>query len=347
MSSAQARPDRDILPDATSPRLFNIVRQGAAEVVTLAAAESPATLSSTADLRRALPAISRDPALYVVLIRSDAKDGFALARPTGTDAAAVLADDHLLFWMLNGCFKPSVAFVDGLIDGRGHGLVGYATHRVASEDYAASFPGPAAGWFPDCGAAWKLARMPGGIGAYLALTGARIDRADALRLGVVTHCIDRGEQAPIAAGLANADPIDPLLDRRHRDPGPGRLAALAEPIEQCFEEPATLAAITDRLRRLAARRSVAAEWAEATLGTIERAPALAAEVTLRHVRQARAMDLRQVLTVDYRLGSQLAALPRARLETVSAGHLDDLFAQIPGGGELILPTSRELLGLRA
>ena len=76
--------------------------------------------------------------------------------------------------------------------------------------------------------------MPDAIGMYLALTGRSIGRADAYRLGLATHCIPAGRFGEIRAGLADADTVDPLLDDRHEDPGPGELEPLRAVIARCF-----------------------------------------------------------------------------------------------------------------
>src|SRR3546814_11800796 len=43
------------------------------------------------------------------------------------------------------------------------------------------------GLFPDVGGGWYLARLPGRIGQFLALTGARLDGAECLWAGLATH----------------------------------------------------------------------------------------------------------------------------------------------------------------
>ena len=47
----------------------------------------------------------------------------------------------------------------------------------------------AIGFFPDVGATYALPRLPGRMGRYIALTGERIKRADAMMLGLATHAV--------------------------------------------------------------------------------------------------------------------------------------------------------------
>ena len=55
------------------------------------------------------------------------------------------------------------------------------------------------GFFPDVGASYFLSRLPGQIGRYLGLTGARIKAADALYCGLVTHYMPDERLAPFTA----------------------------------------------------------------------------------------------------------------------------------------------------
>lgn len=47
------------------------------------------------------------------------------------------------------------------------------------------------GLFPDVGAAYALSRLPGGLGQYLGLTGARLRGDDLLYCGLATHFVQR------------------------------------------------------------------------------------------------------------------------------------------------------------
>lgn len=47
----------------------------------------------------------------------------------------------------------------------------------------------AIGLFPDVGGTYWLPRLPGGLGYYLGLTGARLNAADLLYAGVATHVV--------------------------------------------------------------------------------------------------------------------------------------------------------------
>ena len=185
-----------------------------------------------------------DPGVYAVVLRSghprvfsaggDIRAALETARRDPLAARADLRLEYSLNWQLDCFSKPMVALIDGLVMGSGVGISQYGTHRVAGEGYAFAVPECALGLIPDVGQCWVLARLPEGVGMYLALTGRRIGRADAFALGLATHALSRAAFADVIARLANAEPVDPVLDDRHADPGAGDLAPFGELIGRCF-----------------------------------------------------------------------------------------------------------------
>ncbi|MEQ1614676.1 MAG: enoyl-CoA hydratase/isomerase family protein, partial [Hyphomicrobiaceae bacterium] len=301
-------------------------KAGAARILTLDRPQARNALDN--NLKRALsaaiPKIARDADTYAIVLRSSRPGVFCaggdvreIASLVATDppaAAQALASEYALVWLLECFSKPVVALMDGLVLGGGAGITQVNTHKVAAEAYGFAMPEVHLGFFPDDGIAHALGRLPGAIGEYLAMTGRRLDRADAYCLGLITHCIDEAQFGEIERGLADAQPVDPLLDAMHRDPGPGEIVALRSTIDTCFTG-ATVEEITARLR------AKSGAWAAATLTDIERASPLSLKVALRHVRQSRALDLRQTLCVDYRLGVRMMSAHDFR-EGVRANLLD-------------------------
>jgi enoyl-CoA hydratase len=341
------------------PAGVHVARRGAAEILTLArgSALNALTPSMLAALDAAYRRIARDINTYVVILQSADPKAFsaggdvralsALARTDLEAARACLRAEYSLNW-LHACFsKPTVALIDGLVMGSGVGISAYATHRVAGPGYRFAMPETAIGFFPDVGMAHVLSRMPSQIGVYLGLTGHAIGRADALALGLVTHCLEREQLAELEPALAEAMPVDPLLDARHRDPGPSPLMEHASLIDHCFGA-ATVEEIMGRLAAI--REGPSHAFARTAAADLASRSPLALKVTLRHLRDARRLDLRQTLEADYRLACRFleahdfhdgvrAALidkgstPRwqpKNLADVSLCMVDDFFSAAPG-----------------
>src|SRR5262249_53003675 len=229
------------------------------------------------------------------------------------------------------------------------------------EGYRFAMPETAIGLFPDVGAAWLLSRMPDAIGMYLALTGRSIGSADAYALGVLTHCIPAQRFEEIRAALIETWPVDPLLDSRQVDPGPRELAPYAAHIARCFSAE-SVEEILDRLARIDGRDRA---WAQGVTADLKARAPLSLKVTHRHIRDARAFDLRQTLQVDYRLACRFldghdfyegvrAALiekdgaPRwrpDRLADVTPETAEAYFAPM-GESEIVLPTRQEMQAAR-
>jgi enoyl-CoA hydratase len=107
------------------------------------------------------------------------------------------------------------------------------------------------------------------------------------------------------------------------------------------------------------------DWAQGVVADLEKRAPLSLKVTHRHIRDARALDLRQTLIVDYRLACRFldgsdfyegvrAALvdkdgsPKwrpAALEDVTPAIIEDYFAPM-GAAELTLPTREEMQAAR-
>jgi enoyl-CoA hydratase len=218
--------------------------EGATAVVTL---NRPQALNALTDAMRlelaaALPRWVRAPEVYALVIASSSERAFCaggdvremaeLGRSRIAEARRALADEYTLNWSLDRFTKPTIALIDGIVMGGGVGL--YGTHRVAGERYRFAMPETGIGLFPDDGVSSVLARLPDEIGMYLALTGRTIGRADAYHLGLATHCIPAAQFGEIRAAIADADPVDPILDSRHEDPGRGELDELRPAIAGCF-----------------------------------------------------------------------------------------------------------------
>jgi enoyl-CoA hydratase len=313
----------------------------------------------------------RDPQIYAAIICSttdrafcaggDIKESIERGRAQPAEARRSLAEEYALNWQLDCFSKPTVSLIDGVVIGSGVGISLYGTHRVAGERYRFAMPEVGIGLFPDDGVSFPFAAMPDEIGMYLALTGRAIGRADAYALGLVTHCIPVAQFGAIHAAIRVADPVDPVLDDRHQDPGPGDLEAVRPLIARCFSAD-TVEGIVARLR---AERGDGAAWAEGVLSELARHSPTSLKITHRHVRSLRHADLRTALIQDYRLacrcleahdfyeGVRALLIDRdrnpkwqpARLEDVTEAMVDRYFSPM-GADDLSLASRAEMQAVR-
>lgn len=101
--------------------------------------------------------------------------------------------------------KPLVCVADGICMGGGIGLFAGADFRLVTERSLFAMPEVTIGLYPDVGASWFLSRMPGRLGLWLGLTGARFNGADAIGLGLADHAIASGERSHLLSRLSMLD----------------------------------------------------------------------------------------------------------------------------------------------
>jgi enoyl-CoA hydratase len=248
--------------------------------------------------------------------------------------------------------KPCVALIDGIVMGGGVGLSAHASHRVASERCLFAMPEVGIGFFPDVGAAHVLARLPSRIGALLAATGRRIETGDVVALGIAQTFVPSTDLAALTAALAEAGPLDAVLDRFAAPPPPGKLAAEGAAIETWFarlERPAVLEALT--------KAAPGAELAATALAAMRATSPTSQAIALRQVALAAGLSLEETLRVDFRIVARICRgedmyegvratiidkdhAPRWRPaadEPIAAAAIEAYFAPLPPAEELTFP----------
>lgn len=214
---------------------------------------------------------------------------------------AEYALDHAIFTY----GKPYIALMEGVVMGGGMGISQGAHRtgglRLVSETTKMAMPETRIGLFPDVGAGWFLARTPGALGRYLAVTGATIDAADALYAGLADAYLDSSRIAELLEALAStqfADAKDVLsCVRRFASPSAppiaypdegGRrtvhsLAAARLWIDRHFAQP-DVASIVASLQ--AETEHGAREWAQETIRAMRERSPLSMAVSLEVVTRA-------------------------------------------------------------
>lgn len=98
--------------------------------------------------------------------------------------------------------KPVIVWGNGIVMGGGMGLLEGGDFRVVTESTRIAMPEVSIGLLPDVGGTWFLNQARGNSGLFLALTGAQINAADALYIGLADVFIPHAEKAAMLDGLA-------------------------------------------------------------------------------------------------------------------------------------------------
>ncbi len=132
--------------------------------------------------------------------------GAAAARSDASEAKAFFFAEYRLNHLLFTYPKPTVAIMDGITMGGGVGIALPCDFRVATENTRLAMPETSIGLFPDVGGGWYLPRLPGRVGQFMVLTGARLDGAECHYLRLATH-------------YAEHDALEDLVGRILKAPG--------------------------------------------------------------------------------------------------------------------------------
>lgn len=97
--------------------------------------------------------------------------------------------EYRLDYQIHTYPKPILCWGSGIVMGGGVGLMMGASHRIVTETTRFAMPEITIGLFPDVGGSWMLARLPGGSGLFLALTGAQLGHSDCRYLGLADHTL--------------------------------------------------------------------------------------------------------------------------------------------------------------
>lgn len=296
------------------------------------------SLAMVRALTAALLAWEHDPQVDAVAVRGMGKDA---SNPAGTGPfgafcaggdirffhEAALAGDpriedffteeYALNHLVHRYPKPYAVFLDGIVMGGGMGIAGHGAAgslRIATERTKMAMPETAIGLFPDVGGGWFLARCPGRMGEYLALTGHVFGGADALAVGLADLLVDSGELPGLWAQLATGGVQEVQSLRERRGPHPASpLAGHAPDIDRFFALPS----VGEIVSALEGEGAAGNEWARQTAALLRKRSPLMLHVVLEQVRRARAMSLAQDLRMERGMVRQCFALrPGAASETV-------------------------------
>ena len=112
-------------------------------------------------------------------------------RRTSSDAKRFFFAEYRLNHLLFTYPKPTIAIMDGITMGGGVGISLPCDYRIATENTRLAMPETGIGLFPDVGGGWYLSRLPGRVGQYMVLTGARLDGAECHYLQLATHYVEQ------------------------------------------------------------------------------------------------------------------------------------------------------------
>ncbi|QXH55687.1 enoyl-CoA hydratase/isomerase family protein [Pseudomonas maumuensis] len=316
------------------------------------------TLPMIEVLDERLRAWASDPGIVCVLLRGNGPKAFcaggdvrALVQACRTHpgsvpplAATFFASEYRLDHHLHIYPKPLLCWGHGHVLGGGMGLLQGAAVRIVTPSSRLAMPEISIGLYPDVGASWFLARLPGKLGLFLGLTGAPLNARDALDLGLADRFLGEHQQEAL---------IEELLQLNWQEQTALQLNSLlkAEQHRACVELPegqwlarrAAIDEVLDVADPVAAWRALAglAQHADPLLAAagqrLHEGCPLTAHLVWEQIRRARHLSLAQVFQMEYTMSLNCCRHPefsegvRARLldkDNTPHWHWPDV-AQVP------------------
>jgi enoyl-CoA hydratase len=236
-------------------------------------------------MTRALQDWLADPAVKLILIDHAEGRGFCaggdvvtIARSSqghGAAGQAFFFQEYRMNHLMYTYPKRGVVFMDGITMGGGVGISCPCKYRIATERTVFAMPETSIGLFPDVGGGRYLSRLRGRIAQFLALTGARLDGAECVALGLATHYIPSERLEDVKRQLIEVpEHVEAILRAASIEPPPGRIVGNYAIIDRCFA--------SDRLEDIiAALEADGSEWAIRELATLRAKSPTACKVSLR------------------------------------------------------------------
>jgi enoyl-CoA hydratase len=260
-------------------------------------------------ITQTLLAWEKDPAISAVAIRGAGKQGnfgsfcaggdirfFHQAALAGNPALEdFFTEEYALNHLIHQYPKPYIAFMDGIVMGGGMGISQGTRYRLVTENTKMAMPETHIGLFPDVGGGYFLSRCPGSSGEWLALTGAALNAAGALELGLADYCLSAASLDAAWAGLGTVNFGQPQALSAWLAEFSVAPATASGLERQAVDAVFSLATVADMVQAL----EVATDpWSQQTAATLRHRSPLMLHVVLEQVRRARSMGLADDLRME-------------------------------------------------
>lgn len=226
--------------------------------------------------------------------------------------------EYRLDYTLHRFPKPVVGIGHGVVMGGGLGLLSACRYRLVTPDLTLAMPEISIGLFPDVGASWFLNRLPGRLGLFMGLTGARLNITDTLRVGLADTALlpeDRDtlltrlqEQRWTGEAAADDNRLFRLLDQM---PAPDYRALPQSNLEQHEQTIARLSAgeelpaVVDQLLG----SDLDSDWWNACIGNLRGGCPVSAWLVWTQLKKAQQMSLKDVFRMELAMALECSRRP--------------------------------------
>ena len=227
---------------------------------------------------------------------------YELGRENGAKAWPFYADEYRMNAKIKRFPKPYVAVMDGVTMGGGVGVSIHGGFRIATERTVFAMPETGIGFFPDVGGTYFLPRLPGHVGLWMGLTGARLKGREAVLAGLCDAHLLAAEVDRMLIALAEGAHPDALADAGVPLEGAhGQALEMQEAIDSGFRGES----VEDVLEALEG----AGDWGRETAETIRARSPTATRVAFRQIHDGAHLSFEECMRLEYRLARWLVCRP--------------------------------------
>ncbi|GLT64288.1 hypothetical protein SLA2020_367920 [Shorea laevis] len=206
--------------------------------------------------------------------------GAGRAFSAGDSCLEVVYRMYWLCYHIHTYKKTQVALVNGISMGGGASLMVPMKFSVVTEKTVFATPEASIGFHTDCGFSYILSHLPGGLGEYLALTGARLNGKELVAAGLATHFVPSEKLPELEKRLINS-----VLNKKSI-------------IDECFSKD-TVEEIIKSFEAEASKEGNG--WIGSVLKGLKRSSPAGLQITLRSIREGRKQTLSESLKKEFRL----------------------------------------------
>nr|AFK44259.1 unknown [Lotus japonicus] len=201
--------------------------------------------------------------------------------------------------------KTQVALVHGISMGGGAALMAPMKFSVVTEKTVFATPEASFGFHTDCGFSYNHSRLPGHLGEYLALSGARLNGKELVAAGLATHFvsseqIDELEKRLISSNSGDENAVRSVIEEFSLEVKIDEESILNKKsiIDECFSKD-SVEEIIKSLETEAQKEGNG--WIGAVLKGMKRSSPTALKIALRSVREGRNQTLSECLKKEFGL----------------------------------------------
>ncbi|XP_076898021.1 3-hydroxyisobutyryl-CoA hydrolase-like protein 5 [Bidens hawaiensis] len=201
--------------------------------------------------------------------------------------------------------KPQVALVHGIAMGGGAILMVPMKFSVVTEKTVFAMPEASIGFHTDCSFSYILSRLPGRLGEYFALTGARLSGEELVAAGLATHLVPLDklsalENQLVSLNSGDESAVKAAIEEFSLDVQISQESVLnkREAIDECFSKD-TVDEILESLE--AESRKEGNGWIVPVLKGLKRSSPTGLKITLKSIRDGRKQTLSECLKKEFRL----------------------------------------------